>query len=78
MLSRVARLEGYRVAAMDITYWETYAKRRPSMNNPLDLLGDAGFAFLSLNCRQTFNLRSHLPGRDKQTHITPPIQVGPR
>ena len=52
MLSRVVKLHGFNVPALDITYWETYTHRRPTNSNPLDLLGDAGFASLSLCCVQ--------------------------
>ena len=48
MLSQVVKLHGFNAPALDITYWERYVHRRPTNSNPLDLLGDAGFASLSL------------------------------
>ena len=47
MLSKVAGLHGYTFPAMDIVYWEKYANYRPCCNNPLDMLGDAGFGHLA-------------------------------
>ena len=45
-LSRVLRLHGLNVPAMDISYWRNYISSRPLNNNPLDLLGNAGFVHL--------------------------------
>ena len=43
MLSRVLQLHGLNIPAMDIIYWKNHITTRPLMNNPLDLLGNAGF-----------------------------------